>query len=91
MNKCNESVTGMPWMCRALDTVIGRAKTQIKGKFLFAVATLSFTRLGNMPEICQRDRIIVICLETKDCKPQLHNEMVYSEINSPVQNRDDKM
>ena len=46
-NKCNESFTGMAWMSRALDTVINRAKTQIKGKFLFALTTLSFTRLGN--------------------------------------------
>ena len=46
-NKCNESVTGKAWTSRALDTVIGRAKTQIKGKFLFAVAILSFMRLGD--------------------------------------------
>ena len=37
----------MAWVYRALNTIIGRAKTQIKGKFLFAVATLSFTRLGD--------------------------------------------
>ena len=36
-NKCNENVTGMVWISRALDAVIGRAKTRIKGKFLFAV------------------------------------------------------
>ena len=30
------------------------------------------------PEICLRDQIVEIRLETKDCEPQLHNEMVYS-------------
>ena len=37
----------MAWISRALNTIIGRAKTQIKGKFLLAVATLSFTHLGD--------------------------------------------
>ena len=37
----------MAWVSRALNTAIGRAKTQIKGKFLFAVTALSFTRLGD--------------------------------------------
>ena len=42
----DKRVTGMAWIYRVLNTIIGRAKTQIKGKFLFAVTTLSFTRLG---------------------------------------------
>ena len=46
-SRCNRSVTYMAWISRALNTIIGRAKTQIKGKFLLAVATLSFTRLGD--------------------------------------------
>ena len=37
----------MAWVARALSTIIGRAKTQIKGKFLLPVTTLSFTRLGD--------------------------------------------
>ena len=46
-NKCNKSVTGMAWIYRALDTIIGRVKMQNKGKFLFAVTTPSFMHLSN--------------------------------------------
>ena len=46
-NRCNKSVTDMAWISRVLNTISCRAKTQIKGKFLLSVATLSFTHFGD--------------------------------------------
>ena len=32
-SRCNKGVIDMAWISRALNTIIGRAKTQMRGKF----------------------------------------------------------
>ena len=46
LSKCDKSVTGIAWIYRVLNTIIGRAKMQIKGKFCL-LSLLSFMCLGD--------------------------------------------